>query len=134
MAGSEDSVSTQILNGKTIAADIRKQVAEELATLKSTHQGFEPKLVIVQVSAYSMLISCTLLNLQVGNRDDSNVYIRMKTKASSEVGVAFQHLKLPASTTESELLATLNSLNEDDSVHAILLQLPLESVHNIGKY
>ena len=49
MAGSEDSVSTQILNGKTIAADIRKQVAEELATLKSTYQGFEPKLVIVQV-------------------------------------------------------------------------------------
>lgn len=58
----------------------------------------------------------------------------MKTKASSEVGVAFQHLKLPASTTENELLATLNSLNEDDSVHAILLQLPLESVHDIGKY
>lgn len=63
MAGSEDSVNTQILNGKTIAADIRKQVAEELATLKSTHQGFEPKLVIVQVSAYSILRLCTLLNL-----------------------------------------------------------------------
>lgn len=56
----------------------------------------------------------------------------MKTKAAAEVGVAFEHLKLPSTTTEEELLTSIEKLNKDDSVHAILLQLPLDSIHAIG--
>ena len=56
----------------------------------------------------------------------------MKSKAAAEVGVAFEHLKLPSSTTQEKLLSSIDKLNNDDSVHAILLQLPLDSIHNIG--
>ena len=57
----------------------------------------------------------------------------MKTKAAEEVGVVFQHIKLPRSTTEDQLLSVINDCNNDEDIHAILLQLPLESDHNIGE-
>ena len=57
----------------------------------------------------------------------------MKTKAAEEVGVAFQHVKLPRSTTEDQLLKVIKDCNEDEVVHAILLQLPLESDNEIGE-
>lgn len=110
-----EPIATQILNGKVIAADIRKQVKEEINILKQTNPQFLPKLVIVQV----------------GDRDDSNVYIRMKTRAATEIGIVFEHIKLSSSTKEDELLSTINKLNSDTSVHAILLQLPLDTVHDI---
>lgn len=48
---------------------------------------------------------------KVGSRDDSNVYIRMKTKAAQEVGVAVNHVKLPQDSTESQIVDTIHSLN-----------------------
>lgn len=57
----------------------------------------------------------------------------MKTKAAEDVGVAFQHVKLPRSTTEDQLLKVIKDCNEDEAVHAILLQLPLESDNEIGE-
>lgn len=58
----------------------------------------------------------------------------MKTRACAEVGIIADHMKLPPSTTENELLTSINKLNCDDTVHAILLQLPLESNNEIGTY
>lgn len=43
--------------------------------------------------------------MQVGGRDDSNVYIRMKIRAAAEIGIEAQHVKLPRTITQSELLA-----------------------------
>ncbi len=60
------------------------------------------------------------------------MYIRMKSRACTEVGVELEHVKLPPSIKESDLIATINRLNNDDSVHGILLQLPVMSDHPIG--
>lgn len=56
----------------------------------------------------------------------------MKTKAAEEIGIIIKHVKLYRSTTQDELLATINGLNNDINVHAILLQLPLDSDNDIG--
>ena len=58
----------------------------------------------------------------------------MKSRATAEVGIECKHLRLPTSVKENELLATISKLNNDDSVHAILLQLPLMSDNEIGTY
>ncbi|KAB1279480.1 C-1-tetrahydrofolate synthase; cytoplasmic [Camelus dromedarius] len=65
--------------------------------------------------------------LQVGNRDDSNLYISVKLKAAEEVGIKVKHIKLPYMATESEVLECMTSLNEDLTVHGFIEQLPLNS-------
>lgn len=48
--------------------------------------------------------------VQVGGRDDSNVYIRMKIKAAAEIGIAAQHVQLPRTVTQNELLTKVNMI------------------------
>lgn len=67
--------------------EIRQQLAEDVTKIKTTIPGFEPGLAIVQV----------------GGREDSNVYIRMKIRAASEIGIKAEHVKLPRTTTETEV-------------------------------
>ena len=55
----------------------------------------------------------------------------MKKRAAEEVGITVHHLKIPKEVTESEVVSTIEGLNRDESVHAILLQLPLDSVNDI---
>ncbi|OQV12720.1 C-1-tetrahydrofolate synthase, cytoplasmic [Hypsibius exemplaris] len=110
------SACAQILDGKLIAKSVLQQVASTIQDLRTTGAqagtaDFQPGLVIVQV----------------GNREDSNVYIRTKLKTGSEVGIKTRHVKLPDTTTESELLHELQRLNQDSSVHGVILQLPLDS-------
>ena len=61
----------------------------------------------------------------VGDDPASRVYVRNKHKASEEAGIGGEVLRLPAETSQSELLATLDRLNADPEVHGILVQLPL---------
>ena len=107
MANSEPA---KILNGKEIAASIRESVKQQIIKLREQHIGFTPRLVIVQV----------------GDREDSNVYIRMKIKAAAEVGVDVEHKKLSRDTSEYQLISCIKFLNDDPRVHGILLQLPLD--------
>lgn len=100
-----------ILSGKEVAADIRARVRSEIKEICSRRPNLQPQLVIIQV----------------GTREDSNVYIRMKRRAGEEVGVKVTHLKLPRSTTEAQLLHEIDRLNTDPHVHGILLQLPLDT-------
>ena len=72
--------------------------------------------------------------VQVGGREDSNVYIRMKIKAAGEIGIKATHIKLPNTTTEYELLNKLNTLNDDPSTHGIIVQMPLDSVNEINSH
>lgn len=113
MANSEVA---KILNGKEIAAGIRDSVKQQIIKLREEHVGFTPRLVI----------------LQVGDREDSNVYIRMKIKAGGEAGVDVQHKKLPRDTSEYHLINCIRSLNDDPGVHGILLQLPLDATTSIN--
>lgn len=100
-------MTASIIDGKAIAAEVRKEVAGEAKSLGDA--GVTPGLATVLV----------------GEDPASKVYVSAKRKACAEVGITAWDHDLPASTKESELLALLARLDEDDSVHGILVQLPL---------
>ncbi|XP_055387573.1 C-1-tetrahydrofolate synthase, cytoplasmic isoform X2 [Condylostylus longicornis] len=69
--------------------------------------------------------------VQVGDREDSNVYIRMKLKAAREIGIEAVLLKLPRDIAEIGLLAKISELNNDPKVHGIIVQMPLDCENKI---
>lgn len=103
-------MTAQILDGKKLAESVRAEVAAGVAAFAAA-RGRPPGLEVVLV----------------GEDPASQVYTRNKQKASTEVGIRGKLHTLPASTTESELLALLDRLNGDDGVDGILVQLPLPS-------
>lgn len=101
-------MSAQVIDGKAYAEGLRARIAAAVAELKAKHD-FVPGLAVVLV----------------GEDPASQVYVRNKHKQTLEAGMAsFEH-RLPASTPEAELLALVDKLNKDKSVHGILVQLPL---------
>ncbi|KAG0516987.1 hypothetical protein BDA96_09G048800 [Sorghum bicolor] len=98
----------QIIDGKAIAADIRREVAADVAVLSSAH-GLVPGLAVVIV----------------GSRKDSQTYVNMKRKACAEVGICSIDVDLPEDISEPALVAEVHRLNADPAVHGILVQLPL---------
>lgn len=106
----------EILNGKVVSAQIRERLKNQVTQMKEEVPGFTPGLAI----------------LQVGNRDDSNLYINVKLKAAEEIGIKAMHIKLPRTATESEVLKCITSLNEDLTVHGFIVQLPLDSENPIS--
>lgn len=97
------------IDGKLISQDLRIKIKDDIESLKKEHPTFQPKLVIIQV----------------GDRPDSSTYVRMKLKSCAEVGIEGELLKYPADITQEEMIEKLDSLNNDKSVHGILVQLPL---------
>ena len=100
-------MSAVIIDGKQIAADVRADVAAKVAELKK--KGIAPCLAVILV----------------GENPASVSYVTGKQKALAEVGMVDRSVHLPETTTEVELLELIASLNADDSVHGILVQLPL---------
>ncbi|SIO56387.1 methenyltetrahydrofolate cyclohydrolase /5,10-methylenetetrahydrofolate dehydrogenase (NADP+) [Rhodovulum sp. ES.010] len=101
-------MSADIIDGKAFAATIRGKVAEHVKSLHAEH-GLTPGLAVVLV----------------GEDPASQVYVRNKNKQTEEAGMAsFEH-RLPAETSEAELLALIARLNAAPAVHGILVQLPL---------
>ena len=101
-------MSAKIIDGKEFAATVRAKVATHVTRLKDEH-GITPGLAVVLV----------------GEDPASEVYVRNKGKQTVEVGMHSIEHKLPADTTEETLLALINDLNADPSIHGILCQLPL---------
>ncbi|GAN81484.1 bifunctional [5,10-methylene-tetrahydrofolate dehydrogenase/5,10-methylene-tetrahydrofolate cyclohydrolase] [Acidocella aminolytica 101 = DSM 11237] len=100
----EGTELAEIINGKAFSANLRAQIAAEVAGLP-----YQPGLAVVLV----------------GDDPASKVYVANKAKQTVEVGMAsFEH-KLPAETTQEDLLALVRRLNADPKVHGILVQLPL---------
>ncbi len=98
----------QIIDGAAIAAGLRAQVARDVSALKRTY-GVTPGLAVVIV----------------GDDPASQVYVRNKGKQTVAAGMkSFDH-KLPATISELHLLELVGDLNRDDTVHGILVQLPL---------
>ena len=96
-----------IIDGKAIAAAIRREVADEAAALKE--KGIIPGLAVILV----------------GNDPASCTYVRNKQKACVEAGLYAEQIDLPAETTQEELLAKVEELNARTDIHGILCQLPL---------
>lgn len=105
----------RILDGKAISAKVKETIKEQVDERKKSNPNFKPGLAIVQV----------------GNRDDSNVYVGMKVKTGTALGFDAKHVKLPNTITESELLEAIQGLNNDKDIHGIIVQLPLDCVENI---
>ncbi|MDR2701849.1 MAG: bifunctional 5,10-methylene-tetrahydrofolate dehydrogenase/5,10-methylene-tetrahydrofolate cyclohydrolase [Spirochaetaceae bacterium] len=96
-----------IIDGKTIAGKKREEAASRTAALKK--KGVTPCLAVV-----------------LAGEDPASVsYVTAKEKALLEAGMESRDIRLPAAVSEEELLALVNSLNRDVSVHGILVQLPL---------
>ncbi len=97
-----------IIDGKNIAKQIRKTLKNEIEKCKQQH-NLVPGLSVVLV----------------GEDPASQVYVRNKERACKEVGINSSVIRMKKETSEEELLSTINDLNQDDSVHGILVQLPL---------
>jgi methylenetetrahydrofolate dehydrogenase (NADP+)/methenyltetrahydrofolate cyclohydrolase len=101
-------MAANIIDGKAFAATVREKVAGHVARLKEEH-NITPGLAVVLV----------------GEDPASQVYVRSKGKQTVEAGMnSFEH-KLDADTSEADLLAVVEQLNNDPAVHGILVQLPL---------
>ncbi|MBR9839775.1 MAG: bifunctional methylenetetrahydrofolate dehydrogenase/methenyltetrahydrofolate cyclohydrolase FolD [Rhodobacteraceae bacterium] len=101
-------MTARIIDGKAFAEQVREKVAAHVARLKADH-GITPGLAVVLV----------------GEDPASQVYVRNKGRQTLEAGMqSFEH-KLPAETSEADLLALVERLNADPAVHGILVQLPL---------
>ena len=100
-------MKAQLIDGKLISAEIKAEAAEEAAALKE--KGIEPCLAVVLV----------------GDNSASKVYVSNKEKACAAVGIKSVSHVLPEATTEEELLKLIDELNADQSVHGILVQMPV---------
>lgn len=101
-------MTAKIIDGKEFAAGVRAQVADHVSKIKETHQKV-PGLAVVLV----------------GEDPASEVYVRSKGKMTKEVGMKSVEHKLSADTDQDTLLALINELNNDETIHGILCQLPL---------
>ncbi len=100
-------MSAQILDGKALAAEIRSEVKTQVAAL--AEKG----------------VSTALAVILVGDDSASQVYVRNKIKACADTGIRSLEFRMPAETTQQQLLAKIAELNADESVDGILVQLPL---------
>jgi methylenetetrahydrofolate dehydrogenase (NADP+)/methenyltetrahydrofolate cyclohydrolase len=101
-------VKAKIIDGKMLAANLRAEIAEGTAKLKA-EKGVAPGLAVILV----------------GENPASVSYVTAKEKACREAGMLSREIRLPAETTEAELVALVRELNADPSMHGILVQLPL---------
>jgi len=106
----------QILSGTELAKEIKARLKDEVKQiLEMSKESCTPGLAIVQV----------------GDREDSNVYIRMKLKSAEEIGINAKHVRFPSSISEEELLSEIEKLNLDPAIHGIIVQMPLDSTEKI---
>jgi methylenetetrahydrofolate dehydrogenase (NADP+)/methenyltetrahydrofolate cyclohydrolase len=98
----------EIIDGKAIATALRARIGAEVTALKAQH-GIVPGLAVILV----------------GSDPASEIYVRNKGVQTKEAGMNSYEFKLPDTTTQAELLARLNELNNDPSVHGILVQFPV---------
>ncbi len=101
------NVKARIIDGTAIGKAIRQELVAEVEALKA--HGIVPGLTVVIV----------------GEDPASQVYVRMKGRAATELGMKSETIRLPATTPEAELLALVDRLNADPTVHGILVQSPL---------
>lgn len=101
-------MTARLLEGKVFAAKLKEEAGRKAQELKAKY-GITPGLAVIIV----------------GENPASQVYVRNKHKACTELGFYSEGVELPADTTRERLLAEIDRLNHDDRIHGILVQLPL---------
>ena len=100
-------MTAQLIDGIALSKQLRAEVAQRVATLSA--RGITPGLAVIRV----------------GENPASQVYVRNKVKACDDSGLHSVLEKLPADLSEAALLARVDALNNDPTIHGILVQLPL---------
>ncbi|MFF2497610.1 bifunctional methylenetetrahydrofolate dehydrogenase/methenyltetrahydrofolate cyclohydrolase FolD [Peribacillus sp. NPDC058075] len=100
-------MSAQIINGKEIAESVRQEISKEVQHLRD--KNIVPGLAVILV----------------GDNQASQTYVRNKQKACEDLGMHSVLIKKPAELSQEELIQSIAELNQDDSIHGILVQLPL---------
>ncbi len=101
-------MAARLIDGKALAQGIRERIAKDVAELHA-QSGIKPGLAAILV----------------GDDPASRLYVKNKQKACDAAGIYVDEHKLPATTTQGELLALIDKVNADPKVHGILVQLPL---------
>lgn len=101
-------MKAELISGKTMSEEIRKEIAERVEKLRA-ERGVTPGLAVILV----------------GNDPASEIYVNNKGKGCAEVGMISETIKLPAETEQEALIDKIRELNADDRIHGILVQLPL---------
>ena len=101
-------MSAKTIDGKLLAANLRNEIAAGVAALKA-EKGVTPGLAVILV----------------GDNPASVSYVTAKEKACAEAGMYSREIRLPAETTEAELIGLIGELNADKAIHGILVQLPV---------
>ena len=99
----------ELLNGKELAQEIQTEIKAEIK---------------------GCMIRPSLAVIQIGDDDASNVYIKNKEKACSEVGIYFRHFKFDDDTPELSIINKIKELNNDEYVNGIIVQLPIPEKYN----
>ena len=105
----ELSPGCELIDGKQIAQEIRQEIKEKVERMKTIANGNTPGLAVVLV----------------GERKDSQSYVRSKKKMCAEVGIRSEGTDLPEDATEEEVLKVVRAYNADPNIHGILVQLPM---------
>jgi len=105
----ELSPGCELIDGKQIAQEIRQEIKEKVERMKTIANGKTPGLAVVLV----------------GERKDSQSYVRSKKKMCAEVGIRSEGTDLPEDATEEEVLKVVRAYNADPDIHGILVQLPM---------
>jgi len=108
-------MTAQIIDGKQIAADMRAELKDKVARLKD--KGIVPGLAVVLV----------------GEDPASKSYVTAKEKACDNIGIYSEDIRLPAETSQDELMALIDKLNKNEKINGILVQLPLPKHLDEGK-
>ena len=103
----------QIIDGKLLAKKIRENLSKETKRLKE--KGIIPNLAVIMI----------------GNNEASKIYVKNKSRACEEVGIAFKEYLLDNNTSQEELLELIDKLNKDKEINGILLQSPIPKPLNI---
>src|SRR5699024_1099008 len=97
----------EVIDGKQLSHDLKMQMKEEVSQLKK--EGLRPHLIVILV----------------GDNPEWKLYVNSKEKACLETGISSDLIEMPVTIGEKELLDRIEMLNNDRSVHGILVQLPL---------
>ncbi|KAF6765211.1 C-1-tetrahydrofolate synthase [Ephemerocybe angulata] len=99
----------KVIDGTALSRAVRDDVASRIKSMQAKFPRFQPQLTVIQA----------------GERPDSTTYVRMKSKAATEAGIKFNHIKVPVESTADEIVDLVTKLNNDERTSGVLVQLPL---------
>ncbi|UCH72528.1 MAG: bifunctional 5,10-methylenetetrahydrofolate dehydrogenase/5,10-methenyltetrahydrofolate cyclohydrolase [Thermoplasmatales archaeon] len=101
-------MTAKIVDGRKIAKEIRADIAKKFKELKSKYK-----------------VNPNITTIKIGNDPSSEIYLKLRDEACKEVGVKSNHLEFSNNVSEKEVLKAIKNLNENESVHGILIQFPI---------